>query len=147
MGPSNHLLDGAPYPTREGAILGGFIPIEKHCDCLLRSLAISVLHFGPQSASVLISLKAIAGHIGPMIKMHIYPNSRGSTPGTRRLHSALKIASLAAVTFKFYTNSHTASTSILANISHLAAWTFCQNILASCYSFHQNCHINAVILW
>ena len=30
----------------EGAILGDFIPIEKHCDCLLQSLAISVLLFG-----------------------------------------------------------------------------------------------------
>ena len=47
----------------------GFHPIEKHCDCLLWSLAISVLHFGPRSASFLISLKAIAGHIGPTIEV------------------------------------------------------------------------------
>ena len=68
---------------------GGFHPSEKHCDCLLRSPAISVLHFGPQSASVLISLKAIAGHNSPSIEMHIHSNSRGSTPGAWRLHSAV----------------------------------------------------------
>ena len=46
------------HPTGRGNF-GGFHPIEKQCDCLLRSPAMSVLHFSPQSASVLISLKAI----------------------------------------------------------------------------------------
>jgi len=47
MGPSNHVLDGGPDPLGEVVILGDFVPIEQHCNCLLRSLAISVLHFGP----------------------------------------------------------------------------------------------------
>ena len=76
VGPSNHVLDVSGTLPGEGAILGDFIPVEKHCNCLLRSPVISVLHFGPQSASVLISLKSIAGHIGPTIEMHIHSNSR-----------------------------------------------------------------------
>ena len=35
------------------------------------------------------TVKAIADHIGPTMEMHIHSNSRGSTPGARRLHSAV----------------------------------------------------------
>ena len=48
----------------------------------LKSSAIAYFGRWPyrSSSSVFISLKAIVGHIGPTIKMHIHSNSCGSTP-------------------------------------------------------------------
>ena len=69
-----YVLDHVLDPQGKGQFWGISSPIEKHCDCL----------FGRwpywSSTSVLIYLKAIAGHIGPTIEMHIHSNSRGSTP-------------------------------------------------------------------
>ena len=34
VGPRNHVLDGVKIPPRNGALLDGFLPIEKHCKAL-----------------------------------------------------------------------------------------------------------------
>ena len=38
VGLSNHILDKGPHPPWLGAILGNFLPIEKHWHCMLPSI-------------------------------------------------------------------------------------------------------------